>query len=246
MRMNPDESAPAIPPAEDRIDAICDSFEEAWQSGVRPNLAEYASRGDEAFRPSLVGELLLVELEYRRRMGEQPQREELLQQFPQFAEQIEAIDFKHGWVSRRSQSTVATTPALDRTLFPGFRIAQFDLVARLGAGAAGEVWQARDSRLQRNVAIKIPRAEQLSDEELHRFLREGRAAAQLRHPNIVPVHEVGREGDTAYIVSDLIAGESLRQHLNKGARRTSGPRSWVRSWPRRSTMRTSMEWCTAI
>ena len=67
------------------------------------------------------------------------------------------------------------------------------------------MWKARDKELDRTVAIKIPRQADISAEDQEKFLREARAAAQLRHPNIVSVHEVGRDGDTIYIVSDFVA-----------------------------------------
>jgi WD40 repeat protein/tRNA A-37 threonylcarbamoyl transferase component Bud32 len=97
------------------------------------------------------------------------------------------------------------------------RIAHFDLLERLGAGGFGTVWKARDTRLDRVVAVKIPRKGQLTATEAQQFLREARAAAQLRHPNIVSVHEVGRQGDRIYIVSDFVAGETLAARLERGA-----------------------------
>ena len=96
------------------------------------------------------------------------------------------------------------------------RIAHFDLLERLGAGAFGTVWKARDTRLDRIVAVKIPRKGQLTAPEAQQFLREARAAAQLRHPNIVSVHEVGRDGDRIYIVSDFVAGETLADRIERG------------------------------
>jgi WD40 repeat protein/tRNA A-37 threonylcarbamoyl transferase component Bud32 len=96
----------------------------------------------------------------------------------------------------------------------GRTIAQFQLIEPLGAGASGSVWKAKDTALDRMVAVKIPRKEQLSDEELELFLREARAAGQLRHSNIVSVHEVGRDADTLYIVSDLVEGPTLQHWLN--------------------------------
>ncbi|HEV3339801.1 MAG TPA: serine/threonine-protein kinase [Pirellulales bacterium] len=72
---------------------------------------------------------------------------------------------------------------------------------------------ARDTELDRTVAVKIPRREQLSRDDVDMFLREARAAAQLHHPNIVSVHEVGREGDTIFIVSDLVRGATLADWL---------------------------------
>ncbi len=94
------------------------------------------------------------------------------------------------------------------------RIAHFDLVRELGMGKFGSVWMAHDSELDRTVAIKIPRKGALSAEEAEMFLRDARAAAQLKHPNIVGVHEVGREHDTIYIVSDYVEGANLKEWLS--------------------------------
>jgi len=105
----------------------------------------------------------------------------------------------------RGDSTRMSTPlkTIDR----------FDLIARLGVGGFGTVWKARDRELDRVVAVKIPRRGQLSPTQIEQFFREARTAAQLRHPNIVPVHEVGREGDTLFIVSDFVRGVTLSDWL---------------------------------
>ena len=91
----------------------------------------------------------------------------------------------------------------------GRMIGQFQLVSLLGRGGFGSVWKAYDSKLDRYVAIKIPRRTELSPLELEQFLREARAAAQLSHPNIVSVLEVGEAGDVPFIACDLIEGEPL-------------------------------------
>ena len=92
-------------------------------------------------------------------------------------------------------------------------VGHFELVDSLGTGAFATVWKARDMELDRTVAVKIPRKGQLDPQESEQFLREARAAAQLKHPNIVSVHEVGREEDTVYIVSDLVEGLTLADWL---------------------------------
>ena len=69
----------------------------------------------------------------------------------------------------------------------------FELIEPVGGGAFGTVWKARDTRLDRTVAIKVPRKGQLNAEQSEHFLREARHAARLKHPSIVAVHEVGRE-----------------------------------------------------
>jgi len=81
----------------------------------------------------------------------------------------------------------------------GRTIANFELIEQVGVGAFGAVWRAYDRQLDRTVAVKVPRKGQLSLEETEKFLREARAAAQLQHPNIISVHEVGLEGETVYV-----------------------------------------------
>ena len=97
----------------------------------------------------------------------------------------------------------------------GQRLAHFELQQKLGAGAFGSVWKAIDTRLERVVAVKIPRLS-LDENEAESFFREARAAAQLSHTNIVAVHEIGREADVVFIVSDFIDGETLAEKLAKG------------------------------
>src|SRR5688500_9000466 len=96
--------------------------------------------------------------------------------------------------SMAGDATLPPQEPLDRT------IGHFRLVRQLGEGAFGTVWLARDQELDRSVALKMPRKGQLSPQETEQFLREARAAAQLKHPNIVAVHEVGRHSEQIYIV----------------------------------------------
>ncbi|MBC8875872.1 MAG: protein kinase [Planctomycetes bacterium] len=92
-------------------------------------------------------------------------------------------------------------------------IAHFELIEEVGKGQFGSVWKSRDTKLDRTVAVKIPRGDRLGPREKEAFLREARAAAQLTHPNVVTVHEVGTEGRSLYIVSDFIEGVSLAEWL---------------------------------
>ena len=101
------------------------------------------------------------------------------------------------------------------------RVGQYDLLQKVGKGSFGTVWKARDTRLDCIVAIKIPRFGQLHGEEGERFVKEARAAAQLQHPNIAHVREVGLGDVTPYIASDFIEGTPLDEIL---AEQRLGPR----------------------
>ncbi|MDA1249773.1 MAG: protein kinase [Planctomycetota bacterium] len=88
-------------------------------------------------------------------------------------------------------------------------IGHFRLEKRVGAGASGAVWRAHDEELDRTVAIKIPKNNSQNPRDLEMFVREARAVAQLQHPGIVSMFEVGRDGETLYLVSEFIDGLTL-------------------------------------
>ncbi|MCA9078693.1 MAG: serine/threonine protein kinase [Planctomycetaceae bacterium] len=92
-------------------------------------------------------------------------------------------------------------------------VAHFELLEQLGMGHFGTVWKARDMQLDRTVAVKMPRSNQLDEADTEQFFREARAAAQLKHPHIVSVHEVGRHEQSIYIVSDFVQGANLKEWL---------------------------------
>ena len=92
-------------------------------------------------------------------------------------------------------------------------VGQFHLVEQVGMGQFGTVWKARDKTLDRTVAVKIPRQRQLNESETELFLRDARVAAQLNHPNIIGVHEVGKHDETLFIVSDFIQGKTLKEFV---------------------------------
>ena len=94
------------------------------------------------------------------------------------------------------------------------RLGKFQLLVRVGLGSFGAVWKARDTELDRVVALKLPHAVLLESREgKERFFREARAAAQLRHPGLVTVHEVATLNDLPAIVADFIEGVTLHQLL---------------------------------
>src|ERR1700757_1633471 len=102
-------------------------------------------------------------------------------------------------------------------LAPGTKLGPYEIVGTLGAGGMGEVYRARDARLNRMVAIKIlPAALATTDDHLHRFEREARSASGLNHPNIVTIHELGRDGSVHYIAMELVEGATVRDLLKAG------------------------------
>jgi eukaryotic-like serine/threonine-protein kinase len=99
----------------------------------------------------------------------------------------------------------------------GARLGAYEIVGRLGAGAMGEVFRARDARLGRDVAIKVlPLALGESAERRRRFEQESHAAGALNHPNIVAVYDTGEQDGVSYIVSELVEGDSLRDLIRRG------------------------------
>jgi serine/threonine protein kinase/Tol biopolymer transport system component len=100
-------------------------------------------------------------------------------------------------------------------LSAGDRLGRFEIVAPIGAGGMGEVYRARDTRLQRDVAIKVlPAAFADNEERRRRFEGEARAAAGLNHPNILAVHDVGLDDGVPFIVTELLQGDTLRQRMS--------------------------------
>src|SRR5687767_537783 len=100
----------------------------------------------------------------------------------------------------------------------GTRLGPYEILQSIGAGGMGEVYRARDTRLDRTVAIKVLPPSLVPDPGLRaRFEREARAVSSLDHPNICVVHDVGREGTLEYLVMQYLEGETLAARLARGA-----------------------------
>jgi predicted ATPase len=101
--------------------------------------------------------------------------------------------------------------------FTGRILGSYEVLSRLGAGGMGEVYLARDTRLGRNVAIKLlPKSQGLDSERVRRFEREARAASALNHPNIITIFDIGACDAGRFIVMELVEGETLREMLARG------------------------------
>ena len=101
---------------------------------------------------------------------------------------------------------------------PGAHFDHYEILSPIGAGGMGEVYRARDTRLDREVAIKVlPAALTQDPDRLSRFAIEAKATGALNHPNILTVHDIGNHEGTPYIVAELLDGEELRAQLDNGA-----------------------------
>ncbi len=160
---------------------------------------------------------------------------------PDCEEALQALDrFADPFLSRLRRSTtspVSETEAVPRELVASVRLTRsrgeaawlsseqgphrlgkFELYERLGSGSFGDVFRARDTELGRMVAIKIPRAGSMAGaEDVTRFFREARSAAQLKHPGIVALHETGQAKDgTLYLIEEFVQGTTLASRLADG------------------------------
>src|SRR2546423_3053088 len=103
------------------------------------------------------------------------------------------------------------------TISSGQRLGPYEIVGRIGAGGMGEVWRARDTRLDRSVAVKILPEHLSADPQFReRFEREARTISALTHPHICTLHDIGREAGVDYLVMEYLEGESLADRLARG------------------------------
>jgi serine/threonine protein kinase len=100
------------------------------------------------------------------------------------------------------------------SLKSGTRLGPYEVVELVGAGGMGEVYRARDTRLGRDVAVKVLPAGIADGDRLRRFEQEARAASSLNHPNIVAVHDIGTHDANVFVAMELIEGRSLRDALH--------------------------------
>ncbi len=106
---------------------------------------------------------------------------------------------------------------MNKKLSANTTLSHYRIVSKIGAGGMGEVYLAEDTHLERQVALKVLRAEIADDEErVRRFVQEAKAASALNHPNILTVYEIGHFENSRYIATELIKGETLRDRLRGG------------------------------
>ena len=206
-----------------RIDVVRDQFELAIKDGEHPRIEDYLARleGEDDWSQALE-ELLLLELEYRRERGDTPRVEEYEARFPQVAELVESTIRRRLREETVSQPIIDTpaarrddAPAVDDT---GTVVGDYELIEKVGEGGMGVVYKARQRRLGRIVALKTIRGGQIAGaEDVQRFHIEAAAAANLQHPGIVAIHEVGEHKGVHFFSMEFVEGRSLAERLREGA-----------------------------
>jgi tRNA A-37 threonylcarbamoyl transferase component Bud32 len=219
------------------IDACCDRFELAWRAGQGPRIEQYLNGVSESDRGPLLTELVLLELELRRRRGDEPSLEEYQGRFPGETELVAGLFAAGSSSGDRTEldrrGTKASREPLPMTLFPVAetnlgpgearapaagpeqdRSFDYQLLEELGRGAMGVVFKARQRHLNRLVAFKMIRDGGLAGStQTARFRTEAKAVAQLRHPNIVQIHDVGIFNGLPFLALELLEGGTLAARL---------------------------------
>lgn len=205
----------------DLVDRLCDRFEAALRKGERPRIEDVLAEAPPEAQETLLQELIALEVEILRDPAETLPLAPYYQRFPQAAAALDAL--RAGWDDRHGDPAgfeVSSPPERmgETVAFVETRqkFRHFELKSILGKGGFGIVWHARDLKLQREVALKFPREGKFDESDKSLFLREARAAANLKHDNIVAVYEVSDDDKATYIASEFIEGDSLKACLQTG------------------------------
>jgi WD40 repeat protein/tRNA A-37 threonylcarbamoyl transferase component Bud32 len=216
------------------LDEVCLRFEASWETAGHPSIESHLAGSAGIDRLALLRELVLIDISCRVAANEKPRLEEYSNRFTELdpAWLQEQINQASGtaifsWITDPDAST---SDGLDhsREIRPTPCFNDFDRLERLGGGGMGVVYRARQKSVNRIVALKMIRSGQLaSTTEMQRFRAESEAAAQLDHPNIVPVYEVGEHDGQPYFSMKYVDGPSLASALASGewAARTKGRRT---------------------
>ncbi len=197
--------------AKERIDRICCAFEEAWRNGGRPQAEAFLGDTTGGERSALLVELLLLDVDYRQRGGEQPVAEEYRLRLPQNENVIDTV-FRR---SRRAEATLLP-PAPLRDEMLGSRVGPYTLLSVLGEGGFGIVYLAEQEQpIRRRVALKILKAGMDTKQVLARFDAERHTLALMDHANIARVFDAGTtDSGRSYFVMELVRGEPITAYCD--------------------------------
>ncbi len=173
-----------------RIDELCEHFEDAWQAGQRPRIADYLGETEELERDRLLRELIGLDIDYRRQLGEKPTARD-------YHEYASSLDVR--WLERLTEAS------------------RYELADQIGRGGMGDVRQGYDRHLRRDLAVKMLRSEfQDQPHMVRRFLREAWIGARLQHPGIVPVYDLGEFADRQpFFTMKWVRGHTLETLLRE-------------------------------
>ncbi|MCA9126091.1 MAG: serine/threonine protein kinase [Planctomycetales bacterium] len=194
----------------ERIDDLCLAFEQKWQTNQPVSIESVLTENlSPAERDVLLAELVVLEIDYRRRLGNNATKQEYLDRFPGDVAVINEVLRESSPAKRGFEP-----PSVGRlaSMFPSLEI-----IEHIGAGGMGAVYKARQAGLDRVVALKILPEEFGQDVKFAlRFTREARTLAKLSHPNIVSVYEFGRVDDIYYFLMEYVEGTTLREVVRTG------------------------------
>jgi serine/threonine-protein kinase len=218
---HPGASGSLSPQELEQIIEICERFEAGWDlpQAERPRIEVEVAAIPEPLRSRLLRELLALEIELRQRRGERPTPEEYRARFPDHAAAIVAAfdTIRDDMESMPGATGPQAGPAepVAGTIVRYF--GDYELLRELGRGGMGVVFQARQVSLSRKVAVKMILSGQFaSPAEVVRFKAEAEAAAQLEHPGIVAIHEIGTHQGQHYFAMAYVEGSSLAARLREG------------------------------
>jgi eukaryotic-like serine/threonine-protein kinase len=223
----------------DRIDQLCDAFEDAWRRGLAPRIEDYLADAPENVEARTFRELLEVELAYLRRAGQAPDVEEFRARFPQLASVVSdvfertlvALPGGESTLSPRTDTRVLESPLLGGGPKPRDAVRparppigtptssglRFEVLRSYARGGLGEVLVARDRELNREVALKQIQLDYADDVEYRaRFVLEAEITGRLEHPGIVPVYGLGAyPNGRPFYAMRLIRGHTMKEAIER-------------------------------
>ena len=207
--------SPSLPPGlAGRLNPVCDRFENQWLAGAEPRLEEFLPLVDESDRRALLRELLALELEYRGRPGEQPSLEEYRRRLPEYTDVIAAAFAGPPTIAAGTREPDLSMLGPAREAGALGSLDHYEVLEVVGRGGMGVVFKARDTKLQRIVAIKILAAHMAADDtSCKRFVREAQAAAAIRDAHVVGIHAVHDASAVPYLVMEFIGGVTLAEQI---------------------------------